>query len=159
MAVVNGFLTLPGAYLVLATGGTDKLIVDQFTLQNDVKTPINMGAYVEAIIQSQTVAPVGIVPVGSFNLNSVITLPNPTFVERTLSIGTNTSVPIAAGATVIVITPPSSNTTQLTLKGVSGDTGILINASQPSIFTLDPSQNTIILNAATGTVVCQFTYI
>lgn len=53
-----------------------------------------------------------------------------------------TSGPV--GATVCMISPPSSNLIQLTLKGVTGDTGIPISANQPTVI---PFFNTAIANS------------
>ena len=41
------------------------------------------------------------------------------------------------GATGVVITPASSGTGTLTLKGVAGDTGIPLSATQPTLLTFN----------------------
>jgi hypothetical protein len=43
------------------------------------------------------------------------------------------SVAVPAGATGVIIIPPTANAVALTLKGVTGDTGIAISPSQPSL--------------------------
>lgn len=55
-----------------------------------------------------------------------------------------------AGATLCLITPPSSNAVQLTLKGVTGDTGIPISASNPTLvsFFNTSISNTVGLTSA-----------
>lgn len=46
-----------------------------------------------------------------------------------------TAVAIPAGATGCIITPPPSNLIALTLKGVTGDTGIGMHLTNPQILT------------------------
>ncbi len=72
-----------------------------------------------------------------------------------LSTGANTiTVPVAVGfvATAVTIVPDPANTSVLTLKGVTGDTGVKIHMTDPSIVALDPGQATFVLNIVLGTV-------
>jgi len=52
-----------------------------------------------------------------------------------LSNGANT-ITCPTGAVGFVIIPPTSNSVTITLKGVSGDTGISLSPSQPSCITV-----------------------
>lgn len=62
-----------------------------------------------------------------------------------LSSGDNTlSVP--TGTTLIVITPPTSNSLALKVKGAGGDTGVAISKTKPTVLTWD--SGTVIINAA-----------
>lgn len=95
----------------------------------------------------------------------VVTAPNAVDATNVvaLSIGANT-ITIPAGTTTMVITGPNAAYPQpnpayggvLTLKGVSGDTGIAISAKNPTVLewdlvTLAPA--TIIINATVATSV------
>lgn len=59
---------------------------------------------------------------------------------------------VPTGATAVLIIPPSANTNALTLKGVSGDTGILISKTQPTLVTLGTAPSIGILTAASTTI-------
>jgi hypothetical protein len=72
-----------------------------------------------------------------------------------LTTGANTiTVPVAAGfvATAVRIIPDPANTSVLTLKGVSGDTGVKIHMTDFTDLALDPGQATFVLNIVLGTV-------
>ena len=82
-----------------------------------------------------------------------------------LTTGANT-ITIPSGTTTCIITPPNAvnptpNPTYggtLTLKGVSGDTGIAIGNKYPQVLEWDatggtPSPATIVINASTGCTV------
>lgn len=58
---------------------------------------------------------------------------------RTIALAgnTNTTIDIPTGAVACVITPPPSNTAQLTFKGVAGDTGLRISRSHPTMIALE----------------------
>ena len=64
-----------------------------------------------------------------------------------LAVGDN-AIPIPAGATAVVITPPVGNAASLRLKGVTGDTGVLIHKTNPTALALDPA--TVLLVNASG---------
>lgn len=70
---------------------------------------------------------------------------------RTIALAGNTTINIPTGAVACVITPPANNTTQLTFKGVSGDTGLRISRTHPTMIaleTLTPSvPTTFVLHA------------
>lgn len=53
----------------------------------------------------------------------------------------------------VTIIPPSGNTVQLTLKGVSGDTGIALHDTQPSTIAIETSVASFVINAASGVTI------
>jgi hypothetical protein len=55
------------------------------------------------------------------------------------------------GATVCIFTPPSDNAETLTLKGVTGDTGVKLSETSPVVISLDGSATTFGITAG-GTV-------
>lgn len=119
----------------------------------------NFGVTVPAAyIHVQTADPIVLQTVGEFELHSVTVAQNPTFAERTLTVGTNTQIPKPQGATFCVITPPVNNTSDITLKGDPGDIGVQISSAQPTPFTLDPSQTTFYVNSSPS-IVALFTFI
>lgn len=68
---------------------------------------------------------------------------------HTLASGANTiTAPtggsVLAGATIV---PPANNTQTLTLKGVTGDTGVLLHKTDPTSIALDSSVTTFCLTA------------
>lgn len=68
-----------------------------------------------------------------------------------LSSGANSfTVPTAAVPTRLTIIPPSGNTVLITLKGVSGDTGVPLHKTDPTSIGLDTTAATIVLNAASA---------
>lgn len=155
MAFINSYLLQanPG-YLITETDG--HIIILQTPVLTDQQ---NFGVNVPAAyIHVQTADPIILQTVGEFELHSVTVATNPTFAERTLSVGANTNIPKPVGATFCVITPPANNTSSLTLKGDPGDIGIQISSSQPTPFTLDPSQTSFYVNASPA-IVALFTFI
>lgn len=78
---------------------------------------------------------------------------------RTLASGFNTiTVPIIGTniPTGVTIIPPASNIVNITLKGVTGDTGVQLHDSDPSSIALDPSVTTIGLTAASQIIGVRF---
>lgn len=66
-----------------------------------------------------------------------------------LSSGANTfAVPGAGTTRRITILPPSGNTVLITIKGITGDTGIPIHKTDPTSVALDTTFASIVLNAA-----------
>ena len=72
--------------------------------------------------------------------------------SKTLSTGANTITPPASSKAVTIIMP-SGNTVLLTLKGVTGDTGIPLHKTDPTTIGLDTTITTFVLNAASGVTV------
>jgi hypothetical protein len=68
---------------------------------------------------------------------------------KTLASGANTITVPTAGTVpaAVTIVPPSANTTSLTLKGVTGDTGVRIHNTDPTVIALDSSVTTFCLTA------------
>lgn len=67
-----------------------------------------------------------------------------------LASGPNTITIPTGGATVtgVTIIPPAGNTTLITLKGVTGDTGVPLHLTDPTSLGLAPSPATFCLTAA-----------
>lgn len=68
----------------------------------------------------------------------------------TLTTGANTITPPTGGSTVVACTiiPPAGNTQLITLKGVSGDTGIPLHKTDPTTIAVDTTMSSFVLNAA-----------
>ena len=66
---------------------------------------------------------------------------------RTLAIGANTITPPAGGTTpkAVTIVPPSGNTATITLKGVTGDTGVVLHLTDPTSIALNSPTATFVL--------------
>lgn len=60
------------------------------------------------------------------------------------------AVPASTGVIVksVTIVPPAGNATAITLKGVTGDTGLRLHDTDPTTIALDPSTTAIGLAAA-----------
>lgn len=73
--------------------------------------------------------------------------------RHTLAAGANTITVPTSGAvpTCATIIPPEANTQSITLKGVTGDTGIRIHNTDHTALAIDSSATTFCLTAA-GTV-------
>ena len=63
-----------------------------------------------------------------------------------LANGANTITP-PTGATACTIVPPSGNTTSITLKGVTGDTGHRIHNTDPTSIGIFAAASTFVLTA------------
>jgi hypothetical protein len=71
-------------------------------------------------------------------------------VIQTLAIGANTiTAPVVAGLvpTGLTIIPPAGNTSLITLKGVTGDTGVKLHDTDPTSIGLDEDFVSLVLNA------------
>jgi hypothetical protein len=55
---------------------------------------------------------------------------------QTFSASTFAAVSVSSGATGVYIIPPSTNAGTITLKGVTGDTGLALHPTQPSFISL-----------------------
>ncbi len=60
-----------------------------------------------------------------------------------LSSGNNT-ITVPSNAVGVTIVPPADNTDVLTLKGVNGDTGIIISPADPMFLSLDGASSFVI---------------
>lgn len=78
---------------------------------------------------------------------------------KTLALGFNSiSVPSVAGVTptAVTIIPPAGNANSLTLKGVTGDTGIRLHNTDPTSIALDSSVTAIGLTTGASIVGVRF---
>lgn len=78
---------------------------------------------------------------------------SPAMVElKTLSSGANTITVPGSGSTptAVTIVPPTDNTTSITLKGVTGDTGVRIHDTDPTTIALHSGVASFVLTAAAG---------
>lgn len=85
---------------------------------------------------------------GEQELNAADNTDSPAAVEvKTLASGLNTITVPTAGTvpTAVTIVPPADNTTSITLKGVTGDTGVRIHNTDPTTIALDSSVTTFVL--------------
>lgn len=73
----------------------------------------------------------------------------------TLASGANTiaaSVVSGIVPTALTIIPPTGNTSLITLKGVTGDTGVKLHKTDPTSIALDSTFTSLVLNAAASIV-------
>lgn len=68
----------------------------------------------------------------------------------TLASGANTITPPSGGTTpvAVTITPPAANTNTITLKGVTGDTGVVLHKTDPTTVALNSPTDTFVLTAS-----------
>lgn len=74
---------------------------------------------------------------------------------QTLASGANTiTAPVVSGIVVtsLTIIPPAGNATLITLKGVTGDTGVPLHYTDPTTIALDTTFVSLVLTAAAGIV-------
>ena len=78
----------------------------------------------------------------------------------TLASGANTITPPTGGSSPkgLTIIPPASNTIGITLKGVTGDTGISLHLTDPTSIGLGSTTNTLTLTAASTIAGCQLVW-
>jgi len=72
-----------------------------------------------------------------------------------LSTGANTITP-PAGTQAVTIKPPTGNVVTLTLKGVTGDTGVGLHLTDPSSIGLASAASTFVLTASAPVTVRLF---
>lgn len=73
---------------------------------------------------------------------------SPAMVEvKSLASGANTITVPTGGTTPVscTIVPPDGNTINITLKGITGDTGIQLHDEDPSTIAIDPSVTSFVL--------------
>jgi hypothetical protein len=71
---------------------------------------------------------------------------------QALASGSNTITP-PTGAKAVTIIPPTGNTVLVTLKGVTGDTGVVLHPTDPSSVALNAAASTFCLTAASAVTV------
>ena len=98
---------------------------------------------------------VGVVFTGDINYNqsfsAAANAAAPGNVEtKTLASGNNTITPPAGGTTPVqvLIIPPAGNTATLTLKGVNGDTGVVLHKTNPSLISLNSPTATFVITTS-----------
>jgi len=72
-------------------------------------------------------------------------------VIQTLAIGANTiTAPVISGVIIssLTIIPPAGNTSLMTLKGVTGDTGVKLHNTDPTSIGLDSTFLSLVITAA-----------
>ena len=82
------------------------------------------------------------------NVSWTLSAPLLTVDRETLTQGANNTITVPSGATLCVIVPPTDNTQALTLKGVAGDTGYVIDANTPTVLAL--SGSSFVINVGAG---------
>lgn len=72
----------------------------------------------------------------------------------TLSAGANTITPPGGGSSPkgVTIIPPTGNTEPITLKGISGDTGVVLHPTDPTSIGLNSPTATFVLTVAAQVV-------
>jgi hypothetical protein len=67
-----------------------------------------------------------------------------------LNSGANTITPPAGGSTpkAVTIVPPAGNVNTIIIKGIAGDTGVVLHLTDPSTVALNSAVTTFVLNAA-----------
>ena len=68
---------------------------------------------------------------------------------NTITIPTGTSYMIITGPNAVSPTPNPLSAAVLTLKGVAGDTGVVISARNPHVHSFDTAPASVVLNAST----------
>jgi hypothetical protein len=77
---------------------------------------------------------------------------------KTLTTGANTITPPTGGSTVkgVTIIPPASNAVLMTLKGVTGDTGVPMHKTDPTSIGLDTTVSTFCVTCAAPVIGVRF---
>lgn len=81
---------------------------------------------------------------------------SPAMVELAALVTGDNAISVPTGATAVTIVPSSDNTTAITLKGSSGDTGIRLHNSDPSTLAIDASVSGLVLSVGANVVVRLF---
>jgi hypothetical protein len=90
-------------------------------------------------------------PTGSKTVSASATLSSAVggTVDTVLASGANT-INVPTGATYAIIQPPTGNSIAVTLKGVTGDTGVKLHLTAPTCIAIDPTTATFVLTAASA---------
>jgi hypothetical protein len=105
--------------------------------------------------RSQTITYTGDVT-GTETVSAATNAASPGSVElKTLTSGANTITVPTGGSTpsAVTILPPTGNTVTLTLKGITGDTGVALHLTDPTTIALATTVTTFVLttsNTLTG---------
>jgi hypothetical protein len=82
-----------------------------------------------------TPEPWGAITIGQLTVTGTIV---PVVLGPVIASGANT-IAVPTGASGFVFTPPSTNTNDITLKGVTGDTGLSLPKASFSVYMFDPA--------------------
>lgn len=74
-----------------------------------------------------------------------------------LSSGANT-ITVPSSAVAVTIIPPSGNTVAITLKGITGDTGVALALAAPCSLSLNGSVSSFVLTAASAIIGVRLIY-
>jgi hypothetical protein len=77
----------------------------------------------------------------------------------TVTVNTTVTQPVPAASAGVIIVPPTGSTVALTMKTVSGDTGMRINPGLPTFYDFDSAavpSNLYLVSASSVAVVLQF---
>ena len=86
-------------------------------------------------------------PVGEVvNLQTILANPVGEVLSQNLALGANT-IAVPTGTRYVLIQPPPLNTTNITLKGITGDTGVLLDPTAPTLFTVGTGVVSFVLTA------------
>lgn len=110
-------------------------------------------------LQIQSVGPLNTATGQIYVNEQVVLATTDTFMQTQTNVITNTQIVVQGTATGVIITPPSTNTNAILLKGAtSADAGVPLNKTQPSFIALDPSVSFFYMTAAPGTLLT-FTWV
>lgn len=87
----------------------------------------------------------------NFTASAASNTVSPGMIEiRTLASGANTITPPTGGTTpkAVTIIPPDGETATITLKGVTGDTGVVLHKTDPTTIALNSPTTTFVLTAS-----------
>ncbi len=75
---------------------------------------------------------------------------------QTFTAATFAAITVPANTTAMLLIPPSGNVGTITLKGVTGDTGVLLHKTKPTCVALDTSPTVGLLCSATTVMTIVF---
>lgn len=97
--------------------------------------------------------------VGTETIAAANNVASPGMVEiKTLASGANTITVPGGGTTPVAVTilPPAGNVNLLTLKGITGDTGVALHLTDPTSVALSSTVSTFVINAAAQVIGVRF---
>lgn len=98
-------------------------------------------------------------PSGTRAVDASITAPTTavdTTTTQSFAAATFAAITVPTGATAMLIIPPSSNAGTITLKGVTGDTGVALSKTLPSAIALGSTPSVGLLCSALTVVTLVF---
>lgn len=75
---------------------------------------------------------------------------------QSFAAATFAAIVVPTGATAVLIIPPVANAGTITLKGVTGDTGVLLNKTKPTVLALDTTPTLGLLCSALTVITLVF---